>query len=154
MVKTKARKRGWWGLQRAWEQGELSRHPLVMLFVGLLFVGFLTWLYLRGGGAWSQYDVTDFSQVDSRSLSSESINSDGYMKRAGQAFRFSIRVEGKIDGQVDLSVHHAPLARLSGKVDWSESFPHDDNRALVTIHPIQPCTGKLTVHYRFHTRRQ
>ena len=91
--------------------------------------------------------------ADSRSLDSYTLNSDGYMRRAGQAFRFSIHVVGEIDGQVDLSVHHVSLARLTGQVDYRHSFPHDDNRALVVFQPVKPSSGKLTVRYRFHTRR-
>jgi len=134
------------GLKSAWNTGRLHEHPLIIAAVGLLFAGLVVAMLWRGAGQWHRYEVTDFSQIDARPLTALAPGVDNVR----QVFKFSVRIEGELNGDVDVLVYSGPPERLSGKVEWSYSQPHDSINSSIKIAPIGEVHGRLVVHYRFH----
>lgn len=117
-----------------------------MATVALLFSGLLVAMLWRGSGRWQQYEVTDFSQIDARPLTAFAPGVDNVRR----VFKLTVRMEGQLDGNVDVSVHAGPNERLTGKVAWSYSQPHDSIHSSIKITPLGKVTGWLVVDYRFH----
>lgn len=133
-------------LKSVWKTGGLLEHPLIIAGVGLLFAGLLVAMLWRGAGQWQRYEVTDFSQIDARPLTAFAPGVDNVR----QVFKFSVHIEGELNGEASVSVYAGPPERLSGKVAWSYCQPHDSINSSIKIAPIGEVSGRLVVHYRFH----